>query len=127
MPARLLSLWLPITVAQILLYVLQENIESAAAGRSLPGITVLFGVHWAAPLIHAAVALLLSALILLATWKIHGKANVLARIVRVHNALRQWLSRAPSELSPTRFCDLVTGLPERLGTAIWQRPPPVAA
>jgi hypothetical protein len=124
--ARLLSLWLPITAAQILLYCVQENLESAAVGRSLPGFGVLVGVHWAAPFIHAAVALVLAAAIVFATRKIQGKTITVERIVRAHIALWKQLRNVPRKLIPSAICQPALGLAERLGMDLWQRPPPVA-
>jgi hypothetical protein len=124
-PARLLYLWLPITAAQILLYVMQENIESAATVRSLPGISVLFGVHWAAPFIHGAVALVLAATIVLATRKIQSKAIAIEKIARAHVALWKWLTRATGQLTSFTISERIGGLAERLGTDLWQRPPPL--
>lgn len=126
--ARLLSLWIPITTAQILLYVIQENIESAAVGRSLPWFGVLVGVHWAAPFIHAAVALALSSGIILATRPIASKVSEIAVVERAFSALASRLRRvAPKALVARAARQWLPLLAERLGADLWQRPPPVFA
>jgi hypothetical protein len=87
---------------------------------------VLVGVHWAAPFIHAAVALVLAAAIVFATRKIQGKTITVERIVRAHIALWKQLRNVPRKLIPSAICQPALGLAERLGMDLWQRPPPVA-
>lgn len=55
-PSRVSALWLPTATAHVLLYAVQENIESAAQGAPAPGLSVLAGVHWAASLIQLGIA-----------------------------------------------------------------------
>jgi hypothetical protein len=57
---RLIAIWLPLAAAQIALYVVQENIEAVASSRPAPGLGAITGIHWAAPLVHLYVALLLA-------------------------------------------------------------------
>jgi len=57
--------WPLLALVQIGLYLLQENLEALAAGVPAPGMQALAGRHWAAPLVHAAVALLLTGVVVL--------------------------------------------------------------
>src|SRR5207245_8812538 len=61
-PARMAALWLPVALLQIGLYLIQENVEAVVAGSPAPGLGAVWGAHWAAPLVHAGVALLLAVL-----------------------------------------------------------------
>ena len=58
--ARLIALWLPLAAAQTILYLVQENVEALARSQPAPGLGAITGIHWAAPLVHLYVALLLA-------------------------------------------------------------------
>jgi hypothetical protein len=94
---RALSIWLPLAVVQIGLFTLQENLESAFAGAPAPGVGAISGVHWAAPLIHAAVAFVL-ALAIAAFFT--GVATRVQRIARTENLLRELWRRLRREARP---------------------------
>ena len=59
LPARVITAWPALALAQIIFYVIQENVEAALAGVPAPGLGAITGVHAYAPLVQAAVALLL--------------------------------------------------------------------
>jgi hypothetical protein len=119
--ARLTALTSGLAVAQLAVYALQENVEAAAAGRAAPGLAVVTGTHWAAPLIHVAVALALSAAAVLLT-------SLLRR--RVHAVLV--CERLAASLAGSRplAVTIPAGRParrtprDRFGATIWERPPP---
>ena len=54
--AQLVALWLPLSLLQLGLYLLQENGEALAAGRPLPGIGAVAGVHSPVLAVHLLVA-----------------------------------------------------------------------
>jgi len=126
-PARLVSLWLPLAVAQIILYVVQENIERAAVGRPLPGLGVLLGVHWAAVPMHLGVSLLLAFAVLVAAWPMRRKAEAIVTAQRALRTRLRWLFRAKPMAATADWAQHVPSLRDLLGTHLWHRPPPVAA
>ena len=62
-PLSARALMVGLAAAQLLLYVAQENIEAGLAGSQPPGVGAIAGAHWAAPLIHVAVAALLTIIV----------------------------------------------------------------
>ncbi|HEX3605152.1 MAG TPA: hypothetical protein VH134_04465 [Candidatus Dormibacteraeota bacterium] len=120
LPVRLL--WGPLAVAQLLLYLLQENVEALAAGRPAPGLGAITGIHWAAPLIHAAVALGLAALVALAGRRLWHRAERVLRCERLAahlGRLRGARSRQQGDAAAWRPSPL-----QRFGAQLWSRPPP---
>jgi hypothetical protein len=121
--ASMCSLWLLLGVAQLGLYLVQENIEFRLAGIAVPGVGALLGPHWGAAPVHLAVA-----------WALAGLAVVLlSHRLRLEEAVgchervlaRLWGDRVgpvpalpawPSALTPH----------QRWGSQRWQRPPPRA-
>ncbi|HEY2705456.1 MAG TPA: hypothetical protein VGL20_17375 [Candidatus Dormibacteraeota bacterium] len=115
-------LWVPLAVAQVALYLFQENVEAAAAGHTAPGLGPVTGVHWAAPLVQAAVALVLAAATALAARRLRGRASRLHRWERFVDHLvraRTGLAEHPRPLSGWRPSPL-----QRFGAQLWSRPPP---
>jgi hypothetical protein len=115
-------LWAPLALGQVALYVLQESVEAAAAGRPAPGLAAVTGAHWAAPLVHAAVALVLATVVALAGRRLRGRATRLHRWERLVDHL-------------VRACTCVAERPrpgpgwwpsplQRFGAQLWSRPPP---
>jgi hypothetical protein len=84
---RLVALWLPLATAQVTLYLVQENVEARLAGLAMPGAGPLTGIHWAAPLIHLGVALILAlgASAVLALFR--ARTHVIATSQRLLHAL----------------------------------------
>ena len=60
---RLVAIWLPLAQPQIALYLLQENVEAVASSQPTPGFGAITGIHWAAPLVHLYVSLLLACIV----------------------------------------------------------------
>jgi hypothetical protein len=103
------------------LYLLQENLEASAAGRPLPGLAVLSGVHALAPLVHLIVA----AAIVAGLWLARRQVTRLADAVhRAEQRLRAAAGVVAGRLCPTPRA--WTPL-ERWGTQRLSRPPPVVA
>lgn len=115
-----------LAVLQIALYLIQENLESGAAGLPLPGLSAVTGVHWAAALIQAGVGVALASIAV-------AVATVLRRhevdVERVERAVRGVLvalaARRCRPLLPTVPPARIDGAPALLGASLWCRPPPV--
>ncbi len=125
--ARLgLLLGASLTALQIGLYVIQENLESALNGGSAPGLSVIWGVHWAAPLIHAIVGSALAA-ISVALWSLlRRRQAVVERLEQVvHGVLAAVAARRIRPLVAPYAPPRIHGAPAYLGTSLWCRPPPL--
>jgi hypothetical protein len=122
---RLLALWLPLAVVQAALYLLQENAEARWAGLPVPGLGPMTGLHWAAPLIDLAVALLLAAgaSALLALFR--RRAHVVVASQRLLHALM--VAVAARVTPPAARRGWVRSPLDLFGTHILRRPPPLVA
>jgi hypothetical protein len=121
-PSRILTLALALAVLQVSLYLLQENVEAMAVGMRAPGFSAITGVHWAASLIQLDVAFLVLALV---TFVVRHFA-VCATVIRDIEALLCVLAASLRPVSAPRLHPVFLGAPEdRLGSAMWSRPPPV--
>jgi hypothetical protein len=116
------QLWLALTVLQTGTWVIQENLESVAAGHPAPLFGVLTGVHWLAPLIQAEVALILAA----AYWVIQSWfAQRRSRLVVIERLVaRRWTARYGLLPVPARAASVPSTPLDRWGAQRWQRPPP---
>ena len=120
-PARLAALWLPLGIAQVGLYLAQENLESILAGGRAAGLGPLLGVHWAAAALQLGVALVLAAALLLAGRLLAGRACALERCERLLRTL--WGRRGGGGV-PRGARPCLDPPVERLGRQLWSRPPP---
>jgi hypothetical protein len=122
--ARLAAIWLPLAGAQIVLYLIQENVEAIARAQAAPGFGAITGVHWAAPLVHLYVSLLLACGTRICQVLLNRRASVVARVealLRVA-ARRRRSAHPPAVVRP----ESPTGSPlDRLGRHLWRRPPPL--
>jgi hypothetical protein len=119
--SRIAVAWPALTVLQVGFYLFQENIEAVAAGAPAPGLSAITGVHALAPLVHAAVSLLLllTAALLLRLFRRRVEA------VRVaERALRHLLARIQRDVPAPLPVTAATPL-QLLGTGVWCRPPPL--
>jgi hypothetical protein len=117
------SLWLVLGLAQIGLYLIQENLESVVAAVRAPGLGPLVGQHWGAAPIHLVVAGTLAALAAV----LMGYQRHLERTVERHERLvaRLWPKRpGPPPAGPAEPPALTPH--QRWGSQRWQRPPPVS-
>ena len=120
---RLLALWLPLVVVQVTLYLLQENIEARWAGLPMPGLGALTGVHWAAPLIHLAVALLVAAAACVVLTRFRRRVRVIVIAQRLLHAL---VAAIATRTIPSYAGGGWASSPVDLfGTHILTRPPPL--
>ena len=112
---------------QVGLYLIQENLESAVAGAPTPGLSVITGVHWAAPLIHVGVGFMLATLSA-ALWSLlRRREAAVERIERaVHGVIAALAARRVRPLLPPFATPRHHGAPAFLGASIWCRPPPPA-
>ncbi len=122
--ARLVAIWLPLAAAQIVLYLIQENVEAIAAGQQAPGWSAITGVHWAAPLVQLYVALLLACGVRIFQVLRHRRAVV---VERVEALLRAFVRRRLSWLAADAATPVYRSFSplDRLGLHIWRRPPPL--
>ncbi len=117
-----LLLWPPLALGQIGVYLLQENLEGALTTGREPGLGALVGLHWAAPLVQAAVALLLATGVAVLSRRIHDRASRLHRCERLVAALRR-ARRCVSAPRPGSISWSPSPL-QRFGAQLWSRPPP---
>jgi len=118
---RIWRAWLPLAVAQVGLYLFQENVEALGAGVPAPGLQAVTGVHWAAPLIHAAVALVLATTAVLLHRLLRRRARAVDSTCALLRLLLGYLSRASSWSAPRTQAHI--RLVDRFGR-LWCRPPP---
>jgi hypothetical protein len=120
----LAQLWFLVLSTQLGIYLVQERTEALRVGINRPWLEAVRGVHWAAPLVHAAVALLLTGAALIALRLITRRRRVVERSERLLAALVARFRRRPDGWPlPRRE---VVRLRLR-GTHLWSRPPPACA
>lgn len=90
-----------LTSLQLILYVLQENIEAAAAGASTPGFGAVTGTHWAAPLVHFAVAGLLSLIVVGVRRGFAARLRAIATLSSVLDVLLRLLRASTAQPRPS--------------------------
>lgn len=122
--AGLLLLWLPLAAAQLLLYVVQENLEYRVAGAGMPGIAVVSGTHWAAPVIHLYVSFVLATTVLIVARVMRRRVAAVSAVATLVRALCALLRPGPAPRRPP--IDALPARCRRLGHAFWCRPPPRA-
>jgi hypothetical protein len=122
--ARLAAIWLPLAGAQIVLYLIQENVEAIARAQPAPGFGAITGIHWAAPLVHLYVSLLLACGTRICQVLLHRRAVVVARVeALLRIAVRRRRAAHPSVVA--RADGSPTSPLDRLGRHLWRRPPPL--
>ena len=122
--ARLVAIWLPLAAAQIGLYVIQENIEAIARAQPAPGFGAITGIHWAAPLVHLYVSLMLACGTRICQVLLQRRAVVVERIEAFVRAAVQRRRDVPISIAvPVEFD--APSLVETLGRDLWRRPPPL--
>ena len=120
--SRWLALAMPLGVAQLVLYALQENLEHALSGEGVPVLGVFAGAHWAASLVQLGVACVLAALVIAC----RRRVAALARRIDAVERLAHWLTRARIATLPAPAAGRVRSFTplERFGRHLLQRPPP---
>ncbi|HVC05542.1 MAG TPA: hypothetical protein VND88_12785 [Candidatus Acidoferrales bacterium] len=121
--ARLVAIWLPLAAAQIALYLVQENIEAVARAQPAPGLGSITGVHWAAPLVHLYVALLLACGTRICQILLRRRTAVVERVEAFVRAAVRRLSDLPAPVSAPPAPDRRSPF-DTLGRDLWRRPPP---
>jgi hypothetical protein len=120
---RLVAIWVPLAAAQIALYLVQENVEAVASSRPAPGLGAITGIHWAAPLVHLYVSLLLACVVRICQVLLHRREVAVERVEALLRAMvRRLRTLAPELAQPVARA--VSPL-ERVGRHLWQRPPPL--
>jgi hypothetical protein len=120
---RLVAIWLPLAGAQIVLYVVQENVEAVASGHAAPGLAAITGIHWAAPFVHLYVALLLACVVRICQVLLHRREVVVERIEALVRAMVRRRHTVAPRIDGARTRS-VSPL-ERVGRHLWRRPPPL--
>lgn len=120
---RLVALWLPLATAQIVLYVVQENVEAIARAQPAPGLGAITGIHWAAPLVHLYVSLLLASLVRICEVLLHRRATVVERVEALLRAVARRRRNRVREAA--RPLSLASPPLQRIGRHLWRRPPPL--
>jgi hypothetical protein len=120
---RLVAIWLPLAAAQIALYLIQENVEALARAQPPPGLGAITGTHWAAPLVHLYVSLLLACVVRICQILFRRREAVVERLEALLRAIvRRRRTTAVVTFGP--IGRIVAPL-ERLGRHLWRRPPPL--
>jgi hypothetical protein len=120
---RLVAIWLPLAAAQIALYLIQENVEALARAQPPPGLGAITGTHWAAPLVHLYVSLLLACVVRICQILFRRREAVVERLEALLRAIvRRRRTTAVATFGPIGRS--VAPL-ERLGRHLWRRPPPL--
>ncbi len=109
-------LWLRLAVAVVVVYVLQENIETARTGASLPGLGVLGGEHVLALPVMVAASFLVAAVGALVGWR---REVILARLLA---AAQRPLRTASTTRRPSVSSDRPRGITEERRNGV--RAPP---
>ncbi len=112
---------------QIGLYLIQENLESALTGGPIPGLSVITGVHWVAPLIHAVVGFVLATVCVALSALFRRREAVVEHLERAVQAILAMLAaRRVRPLLAAPAQPRHHGAPAYLGASIWCRPPPLS-
>ncbi len=114
--------WPALSLLQIALYLLQENVEAVVAGLPAPGLAPITGVHSLASLVHAGVALVLITAIAVVLRVVRRRADALDAVEAVTRALLRRLTRPPQIVRPLAV-DIRAPL-QRIGLHLRRRPPP---
>jgi hypothetical protein len=122
--ARLTAIWLPLAVAQIALYLIQENVEAIARAQPAPGLGAITGIHWAAPLVHLYVSFLLACGTRICQVLLHRREVVVARIEALLRVAVRRRRSAPTQVIASARNPISSPL-DRLGRHLWRRPPPL--
>jgi hypothetical protein len=120
---RLVAIWLPLAAAQIALYLIQENVEALARSQPPPGLGAITGIHWAAPLVHLYVSLLLACVVRICQILFRRREAVVERL----EALLRAIVRRRRTTAVVTFGPIARSVAplERLGRHLWRRPPPL--
>lgn len=122
--ARWGALTLLLAGLQLVLYLGQENLETALVGAPVPGLRVFLGVHAAAPLVHLAVAAVLAALMVRGAALLRRRADRIVGVVRLLRVLLAALAAAVVPAAPV--LEWRPSPLDRHGGHLWSRPPPVS-
>jgi hypothetical protein len=120
---RLAAIWLPLAAAQTVLYMVQENIEAVARSQPAPGLGAITGIHWAAPLVHLYVSLLLACLVRICQVLFLRRELVVERVEALVRAILRRRRRAIASIRRPAF-ERIAPI-DRLGRHLWRRPPPL--
>ena len=102
---------------------MQENIEAVARSQPAPGLGAITGLHWAAPLVHLYVSLLLACVVRICEVLFRRREVAVERVEAFLRAIaRRRKTAAPSARRPAALA--VSPL-DRLGRHLWRRPPPL--
>jgi hypothetical protein len=121
---RLMAIWLPLAGAQIALYLIQENVEAMARAQPAPGLGAISGIHWAAPLVHCYVSLLLACGVRICQVLLSRRKVVVERAEALLRAVVRRLRRPVPPASRPALRTATSPL-DGIGLHLWRRPPPL--
>jgi hypothetical protein len=122
--ARLTAIWMPLATAQLVLYLIQENVEAVARAQPAPGLGAITGVHWAAPLVHLYVSLLLACGTRICQVLFQRRRAVVGRVEALLRAgIRRRRTTAVRVVAGTHAT--IASPLDRIGRHLWRRPPPL--
>jgi hypothetical protein len=119
---RFTQVWAALVAVQVVVYLVQENVESRAAGYGLPGLNVLTAHHGSPLIAHAAIALLGAALAVELADRWHARSREVSVAVAAYRALASRRSSEPC-VPPAALHTVPTPL-VLVGRSILSRPPP---
>jgi hypothetical protein len=122
--ARLAAIWLPLAGAQVVLYLIQENVEAIARAQPAPGLGAITGIHWAAPFVHLYVSFLLACGTRICQVLLHRREVVVARAEALLRVALRRRRTAPRPVVARAHHPRSSPL-DRLGRHLWRRPPPL--
>ena len=109
-------LWL----AQLPIYLIQENVEARVAHLAAPGFGALTGRHLLAPAVHLAVAIAVAAVLYLTRRRVTDLARQVREVVARLAFMPPSAGRVAVLPASTRWWTPA----ERWGKQSWSRPPP---
>jgi hypothetical protein len=119
---RFTPVWAALIAVQVVVYLVQENVESRAAGHGLPGLHVLTVHHGSALLAHAVLALLGAAIAVELVDRWQARSQKVTVAVAAYRAVTWRRSRVPCD-PPAALGAAATPL-LLVGRSILSRPPP---
>ena len=115
-------MWAALLAVQVVIYLVQENVESRAAGYGLPGLHVLTAHHGSALVAHAALALLGAAVAVELADRWQSRSREVSVAVAAYRALTWRRSSEPGD--PPAAVDAASTPLVLVGRSILSRPPP---
>jgi hypothetical protein len=121
-PSGVARTTLILTVLQLGIWLVQENLEAVGAGQRAPWLGVLGGVHLLAPVVEVEVALILATVYCFVQRALARRAGAVEVIERF--LARRWNRAVERQLAVCPTAAPQWSPLQRWGAPRWQRPPP---